>query len=104
LEPSVATPVTATELRVHLGEILRRVGHEGEPVVVERSGRPFAVLLSLAEYERLQAAGAVGAAGALERARALRQRVRERTGVVAAPEDVLAGLRQERDDAAPRLR
>jgi len=95
--------VSATELRVHLGEVLRRVDVE-RVVTVERGGRPRAVLLSLAEYQRLQGAGASGADLALDRARALRQRVAARGGLVSPPEDVLAALRQERDDDAPRLR
>ncbi len=101
--PSVEAPVSATELRVHLGEILRRVDAE-RVVTVERGGRPLAVLMSLAEYQRLLGAGPTAADLALDRARALRQRVATRGGLVAAPEDVLADLREERADDAPRLR
>jgi hypothetical protein len=46
--------VTATEARVHLGDLLRRVARDGESVLVERAGEPQAVLVSLAEYERLK--------------------------------------------------
>ena len=48
--------VSATEARVRFGELIRRVVEEGEPVLVERGGKPYVVLLSVEEYERLKAA------------------------------------------------
>jgi prevent-host-death family protein len=42
--------VSATEARVHFGEVLRGVVDKGETVVVERSGKPRAVVLSITEY------------------------------------------------------
>jgi prevent-host-death family protein len=45
--------VSATHARVHLGEILRAVEESGDTVVVERGGRPVAVVLPVAAYERL---------------------------------------------------
>lgn len=45
--------VSATEARVHFGEIMRRV-EQGETIVVERAGQAKVVLLSLAEYSRLK--------------------------------------------------
>ena len=47
--------VTATEAHVHFGELLRRVVEERTHVVVERAGKPLVVVLSIEEYERLQA-------------------------------------------------
>jgi prevent-host-death family protein len=44
--PSV---VSATEARVHFGEILRRVGVNGETVFVEKAGRLQAVVIGAAE-------------------------------------------------------
>jgi len=43
--------VSATEARVHFGEILRQV--QIAPVVIERGGEPLAVILSKKEYDRL---------------------------------------------------
>jgi prevent-host-death family protein len=48
--------ITATEARVHFGEVLRRVVELGEQVIVERDGRPQIVMLSIAEFERLRGA------------------------------------------------
>ncbi len=47
--------VSATEARVHFGQLLRGVQEEGETVVVERGGRAVAVMLPMADYERLGA-------------------------------------------------
>lgn len=47
--------VSATEARVHFGELLREVAEEGATYVVERSGKPRAIVISAEEYERLQA-------------------------------------------------
>ncbi len=46
--------MSATEARVHFGELMRRVVEGQEPVIVERGGKPQVVVLSVAEYERLR--------------------------------------------------
>lgn len=46
--------VTATEARVHFGEMLRRVKECGEAVIVERAGEPEAVLISMADFRELR--------------------------------------------------
>jgi prevent-host-death family protein len=45
--------VSATQARVHFGEILRLVNEEGATIVVERGGRAAAVILPMTDYERL---------------------------------------------------
>jgi len=50
----MATTISATEARIHFGELMRRVVERGEPVIVERGGKPEVVVLSIAEYERLR--------------------------------------------------
>lgn len=45
--------VSATEARVHFGEIYRRVTENDEMIVVERNGRPGAVIISIDAYEAL---------------------------------------------------
>jgi len=47
------TRVSATEAKARFGEYMERARHE--PVVVERTGRPYVVLISVEEHERLQA-------------------------------------------------
>jgi prevent-host-death family protein len=46
--------MSATAARVHFGEVLRDVTERGATVVVERGGKPQAVVLSLEEYRRLK--------------------------------------------------
>ncbi len=99
--------ISATEARVHFGKWLRQVAERDVTLIVERGGKPEAVLLSLQAYQRLCAAGTVEAGtDALDRARASRERIRARRQgqPVSPPEDVIAGLRRERDDELPHLR
>lgn len=48
--------VSATEARINFGKMMRRVAEEQQAIIVERSGQPQIVLISIAEYERLKAA------------------------------------------------
>lgn len=45
-----ATPIPASEARVHLGEMLRRV-RKGEHIIIEKGGLPAAALIDVHEYE-----------------------------------------------------
>lgn len=93
--------ISATEARVHFGHWLRRVKEQGVTLIVEKGGRPEAVLLSLEAYGKLQIARQAEAGlDVLARARALREtiRARRRGRPLTAPEDVIAEMRQERDD------
>jgi prevent-host-death family protein len=99
--------ISATEARVHFGQWLRRVSEQNVTLLVEKAGKPEAVLLSVEAYERLQAGRqAREGSDALARARAVRESIRDRrAGVpVTAPEDVIARLREERDDELAPLR
>lgn len=42
---------TATEMRVHMGEILRDVSENGTNVLVQRAGRTIAVVIPVEQYE-----------------------------------------------------
>lgn len=99
--PSV---VSATEARVHFGEILRRVGEKGETVLVEKGGRLQAVMMGAAEYERLLARTEPGA----WREKALRARELVRAEGAGAPwpvaEEMVRTGREERDEHLDGLR
>lgn len=94
--------ISATEARVHFGELLRRVVEEGQPVIVERGGKPQAVVLSLAEYERLRAHDTK------ERRHDLLARIERLAEEISArrdglpltppPEEVIRQMREERDE------
>ncbi len=48
--------ISATEARIHFGELIRRVKEENQAYIVERGGEPYVVVLSAEEYERLTVA------------------------------------------------
>jgi prevent-host-death family protein len=48
-----ANVVSALDARANFGKLLRRVEDEGRSLVIEKRGRPRAVLLSLRDYVRL---------------------------------------------------
>jgi prevent-host-death family protein len=97
--------ISATDARIHFGELMRRVVEKQEPVIVEHSGKPHVVIVSVEEYERLQAE-----AEAREDWRELvpqaREQVRSDLGgrALTPPEDVLRELREARDDQLAPLR
>ncbi|MCF8084868.1 MAG: type II toxin-antitoxin system Phd/YefM family antitoxin [Deltaproteobacteria bacterium] len=91
--------VTATEARIRFGELLRRVAENRESVIVERGGKPQAVVLSVSEYERL-------VEGQQDRnewktlVAEARDKIRFELGdrELTPPEDVIAKTREERDE------
>lgn len=46
--------ISATEARIHFGDVLRGVTERGETFLVERGGKPQAVVMSIDEYDRLR--------------------------------------------------
>ena len=97
--------VSATDARIHLGELMRWTVERQKPVVVERSGKPYVVVLSVRAYERLKAAGEQE-----EDWRQLVQRSRERIRSelgdreLPAAEELLRKAREERDAQLADLR
>lgn len=99
--------MSATEARVHFGEVLERVAREGAPVFVRRGSRPVAVIISFDAYERLAAqAQRTSAYLALEEVcRVREQTATEMAGGARPPMGtILNAIRQERDDELAGLR
>ena len=96
--------MSATEARVHFGDLLDRVAKERETVIVERGGVPRAVMISIDEYERLLARR--DGTTWRDQARAARDLVRAELGETAIPlaEDVIRAMRAERDEQLAELR
>lgn len=46
--------MTATEARIHFGELMREVVEHDQTIVIERGGKPHVVVLSIEEYARLK--------------------------------------------------
>jgi len=61
--------VSATEAKNRFGTMLRRVARDDTPLIVERGGKPVAVLMSFATYEATQQARATPSRSRLQRAR-----------------------------------
>jgi len=99
--------VSATEARIHFGELMRRVVESREPVIVERGGDPQVVVLSVAEYERLRAAQQRESwQEALERAVKVGAKIKARRGgqPLTPPEEIIRQVREERDAQLADLR
>ncbi|MDP9368815.1 MAG: type II toxin-antitoxin system Phd/YefM family antitoxin [Chloroflexota bacterium] len=90
--------VSATEVRVHFGELMRRVVEGQEPVVVERGGKPQVVVVSVEEYERLRGER-IEREDWWERARRSRERVARELNGRPFPDitELIHEMREERD-------
>ncbi len=90
---------SATEARIHFGELLRLVTEQDRQVIVERGGKPAAVVMSLRRFEDLRRRTEPARADPLDGALALGRRVAERREgkPLTPPEDVIRAMREERD-------
>lgn len=81
----VVRKVSTRDARANFSELLGLVHYTKEPVIVERKGKPFAVVISPEQYELMEKE--------LERAWAVVDRVRERNASN-RPDDVLRDVTQ----------
>src|SRR4051812_7274241 len=92
---SMEKRISATEARVHFGEVMRHVIEEEEPIIVERAGKPEAVIISLAEYRRLQGLEPEDWRAQLDEVHALIRKERGDQPLLPPPEDVIREMRDE---------
>ncbi|MEV5243193.1 type II toxin-antitoxin system Phd/YefM family antitoxin [Streptomyces cinnamoneus] len=59
----MAYEIPVTQARAELAELINRVVYGGERVVVTRHGKPLVALVSAADLQRLEEAGAAAEAG-----------------------------------------
>lgn len=97
--PVAERVVTATEARVHLGELMRDIEDHQHVVVVHRAGKPQAVLLSIAEYSRLRQLETRGRPDWRELVARSRERIRRELKGQSLPpaEEIVRQGREERD-------
>jgi prevent-host-death family protein len=98
--------VSATEARIRFGELMQLAVESQEPIVVERGGKPYVVVLSIAEYERLRTAQKVEEwREGLKRAIQVGARIKDRRGgqPLTPPEEVIRQVREERDASSANL-
>lgn len=99
--------MTATDTRIHFGEVMRRVVEQSEEIIVERAGLPQVVILSVDTYERMKKArqrenwdevlARVIQVGA-------RIRARREGQSLTPPEEVIRRMREERNAQFDDLR
>lgn len=101
----MAETVSATEARIHLGELMQRAVDEQTTIIIERSGRPHVVMLSVDAYERLIATQGPGPdwRDLVDQARDQMRSDLKGTSLP-APDEVLAQLREARDGQLVGLR
>ncbi len=99
--------ISATEARIHFGELMRRVVNNQEPVIVERGGKPQVVIISVTEYEQWKAERQrSNAQSALELAAQSRARIAARLGNRSLPpaDEIIRTGREERGEQLTGLR
>ena len=96
--------MSATEARVHFGELMRRVVETDVPVIVERDGKPQVVILSVQAYDQLCARQSK--LDWRELVKRSREKIRaELNGrPFPPPEDIIWQMREERDEYLASLR
>lgn len=97
--------VTATEARIHFGELIRRVAENRETVIVERAGKPQVVVLAMAEYERLLG-GPNQEKQWMELVQLARDQIRAELGdrELPRPEEIIRRMREDRDEQLMGMR
>ena len=93
--------VSATEARMHFGEMIRRVTEEDEAIVVEKAGVPQLVMLSIGRYQQLQQEQIAQRQSAWEQVTAVHKMIRERRGdapLTPTAADLIRQMREERDE------
>lgn len=98
----MSATLSATEARVHFGELLRRVNEQDEPVFIERDGVVRAVVVSPTRWAAATARGAQQEA--LAGLIALGDRLAARGGALPEVSDLIAQDREARDGALTDLR
>ena len=97
--------VSATEARIHFGEMMRRVTEGQEEIIVERSGKPQMVMISIAEYDRLKSNGGAESTWQEKIAHARALIAKDLGGRELPPAvEIIRKMREERDEYLLGLR
>ena len=93
--------MSATEARIHFGEVMRQVVEKDQVVIVERSGKPQVVIMPVKEYEHLQALQQRRDwEQALETMKPIAMKIRERRKAISfpKPDELIRQMREARDN------
>jgi prevent-host-death family protein len=96
--------ISATEARVHFGEVMRRATEERQPIYVEKSGKPQVVVLAVEEYELLTAQQ--HSPDWETQLDALHKQIKQELGDRRLPpaQEIIQQMREERDEQLRNLR
>ena len=99
----MVTHVSIGQVKRDISELVNRVAYQGERIVLTSRGRPKAVLVSMEDFARLQAAEQVPLSRSawLASSQALAERIRQRRGGQAVDLDALVAADQ--DERGARL-
>lgn len=102
----MARRMSAAEARANFGDVLGIVHYTKEPVIIERKGKPFAVVVSPEEYEAMikERKAAYDIVDRVRERNADRDSSEVETDVAAAVEAVRQEMHEERKEAAKRRR
>ena len=95
--------VSIGQVKRDISDLVNRVAYQGERIILTSRGRPKAVLVSLADYEKIQQAeqGLPSRSAWLVEAQALAERIKTRRQN--ADIDVDALIKADQDDLQDRL-
>ena len=96
--------VSATEARVHFGELMRDVVENENQVIVERDGKPLVVILAKSAYDQLCSGEAKPDWRALVRASPRPAAARLGEQSLPVPDEIIRRMREERDAQIRDLR
>jgi prevent-host-death family protein len=96
--------VSATEARIHFGELMRQAVETHDAIIVERGGKSHVVVLSVEEYERLRKGQQQG--DWKELVRGARAQIHADLGgrSLPRPEEILEQVREDRDEQLMAMR
>jgi prevent-host-death family protein len=90
--------VSATEARIHFGELMQEVVESNQPIIVERGGKSHVVVISVGEYERLVRGQQDEDWQELVRQARAQIRVDLKGRDLPASDEILRQVREERDE------
>jgi prevent-host-death family protein len=89
--------ISATEARIHFGELMRRAIDARETIIVEKGGKPQVVILSIEQYTQLKALHETEPSWQ-EQVRQAREQIIAELGdrTLPPPEEIIRQMREER--------
>jgi prevent-host-death family protein len=92
--------ISATQARIHFGELLRQVAETREPVIVERDGQPQVVVIAMETYQRLKEQPTEDWRTVLDQIITLAAQIRAERGgqPLPPPDEIIHQMREERDE------